>query len=595
MKIKELISGAPTDPGIYRMLGDDGNILYIGKAKNLKNRLKNYVGNNLSGKTLIMVRQIHSIEFVTTKNESEALILESRLIKKFQPKYNILLKDDKSFPYIIANMEHDYPQVTKYRGKMRHENAFGPFANVGEVNNALKFLQKTFNLRNCTDNYFKARKRPCLQYQIGRCSAPCVDKISREEYRISMQEAIMFLSGDSKKLQNNLAKQMEQLSQDMEYEKAAQIRDKIKNLSYIQIQNEALGVGTLDLDSIAVMENCGIYIISICFYRKGQFYGEKTYYPEGEAKNLGEILSYFIGQFYESHKAPAEIIINSQIDDLELLQDAISQIQKRKVKILNPIKGVKKSLIIKSVEYAEKALEVRIKSQGANMAILKEIAKLFHLEDSPNRIEVFDNSHIMGSHPVGAMIVSNRNGFDKGEYRIYNVKNTIGDDYAMLAEVMERRLVKVKEGKGQSPDLMIIDGGKGQLSTVLKVMDRMRMDLNIVSMSKGKDRNAGKEIFHLRNGDEFTLDRNNSVMKYLQILRDEAHNFAITSHRKKRSKSIYHSSLDKIANIGSMRKKSLLNHFGSIENIKEASIEDLMKVKNISKDLATNIYQSLRK
>lgn len=596
MSIKNLINNAPIEPGIYQMLDKDGAILYIGKAKALRNRLKNYMGNKLTGKTLLMVRQIETIEWVITKNESEALILESRLIRKHKPKYNVLLKDDKSFPYIMVKNDHDFPQVTKYRGKLNQEKNkyFGPFASAGEVNNALKFLQKNFKLRNCTDNYFKARKRPCLQYQIGRCSAPCVSKISKEEYASSIKQATMFLSGDSKKLHEKLAKEMDILSQTMEYEKAAEIRDRIRNLSYIQLKNETIGNEALDLDAIAVCEKLDIYAVTISFYRKGQFYGQKTYYPEGEAKNIGEVLSYFIGQFYQNTKAPKEIIINAQIDDTELLENAISQIQDSKVKIINPIKGVKKSLIVYTLEAGEKALESKIKNQSAKDDILEEIVELFDLDQIPERIEIYDNSHIMGTSAVGAMVVAGREGFLKNEYRIYNVENKIGDDYAMLAEVLTRRMNKIKEGKSTAPNLMIIDGGKGQLSTAKKVMDKMDLDLNMVAMSKGVDRNAGKEIFHMINREEFTLDRNNKAMKYLQILRDEAHNFAINSHRKKRSKTIYHSSLDKIPNVGSTRKKALLNYFGGIEEIKAATIEELMKVEGISRRVAEVIYESLK-
>lgn len=595
MKIKNLINNAPLEPGIYQMLDKGGTILYIGKAKVLRNRLKNYMGSKLTGKTLLMVRQIDNIEWVITKNESEALILESRLIRKHKPKYNVLLKDDKSFPYIIVRKDHDFPQVNKYRGKINKEKNkyFGPFASVMEVNNALKFLQKNFKLRNCTDNYFSQRKRPCLQYQIGRCSAPCVGKISKEEYVGSIREAIMFLSGDSKKLQSKLAKEMEIYAQNMEYEKAAEARDKIRNLSYIQLKNETAGGEALDLDSIAVCEKLETYCVTISFYRKGQFYGQKSYFFDGEAKSKEEALSSFIGQFYQNTNAPKEILTNIQIEDKDLLEKALYQMQGSKVKINAPTRGVKKSLIIDTIESCEKALGSKIKNQSAKDEILEEIVDLFDLDNIPERIEIFDNSHIMGSHAVGAMVVAGREGFIKNEYRIYNVENKIGDDYAMLAEVLTRRMKKIKEGKSKAADLMIIDGGKGQLSTAKKVMEKMELDLNIVAMSKGVDRNAGKEIFHLLDGREFTLDKNTKPMKYLQILRDEAHNFAINSHRKKRGKSIYHSRLDKISGIGPTRKKALLNYFGGIEEVKNATLKDLMKVEGISKKVAETIFDAL--
>lgn len=596
MNIKNLINNAPIEPGIYQMLDKDGIILYIGKAKVLRNRLKNYMGNKLTGKTLLMVRQIANIEWVITKNESEALILESRLIRKHKPKYNVLLKDDKSFPYIVVRKDHDFPQVNKYRGKVNKEKNkyFGPFASAMEVNNALKFLQKNFKLRNCTDNYFSQRKRPCLQYQIGRCSAPCVDKISKKEYAESIRQAIMFLSGDSKKLQAKLAKEMAAHSLNMEYEKAAEIRDRIRNLSYIQLKNETTAGEALDLDALAVSESLGTYGVTISFYRKGQFFGQKTYFFEGEAKSREEALSSFIGQFYQNSSAPSEIILNIKIDDSELLENAISQIQNSKVKILTPSRGPRKSIIVDTMEAGEKALESKIKNQSAKDEILEEIVDIFDLDAIPERIEIYDNSHIMGSSAVGAMVVAGREGFLKNEYRIYNMENKVGDDYAMLAEVLTRRMKKIKDGKSKAADLMIIDGGKGQLSTAKKVMDKMDMNLNMVAMSKGVDRNAGKEIFHMLDGKEFTLDRNTKPMKYLQILRDEAHNFAINSHRKKRGKNIYFSSLDKIPGIGPTRKKALLNYFGGIEEVKNATLKDLMKVEGISKKVAEWIFDALK-
>lgn len=596
MKIKELINNAPLEAGIYQMLDKDGVVLYIGKAKVLRNRLKNYMGNKLTGKTLLMVRQIENIEWVITKSESEALILESRLIRKHKPKYNVLLKDDKSFPYIIVRKDHDFPQVNKYRGKINKEKNkyFGPFASTMEVNNALKFLQKNFKLRNCTDNYFAARKRPCLQYQIGRCSAPCVGKISKTEYIDSIREAIMFLSGDSKKLQAKLAHEMEIYAQNMEYEKAAEARDKIRNLSYIQLNNKIAGGEALDLDAIAVCNKLDIYSVTISFYRKGQFYGQKSYFFEGEARSKEEALSSFIGQFYQNASSPKEILINTKIDDKDLLEEALFQMQNIKVKIHAPVRGMKKSLIIDTIDAGEKALDSKIKNQLAKDEILEEIVELFDLDDIPERIEIYDNSHIMGRSAVGAMVVAGREGFIKGEYRIYNVENKIGDDYAMLSEVLTRRMKKIREGKSNAADLMIIDGGKGQLSTAKKVMDKMGLELNIIAMSKGVDRNAGKEIFHMLDGREFTLDKNTKLMKYLQILRDEAHNFAINSHRKKRDKTIYHSSLDKIPGIGPARKKALLNYFGGIEEVKNATFQDLMKAEGISKKVAEYIFDSLK-
>ncbi len=597
MSIKQIIQNSPDAPGIYQMISGDGSILYIGKAKNIKKRLINYIGNNLTTRILLMVRQISRIEYVTTGNEAEALLLESRLIKKHQPKYNVLLKDDKSFPYIMLKQDNDFPQVTKYRGKISDSNYykfFGPFANVGAVNNSLKFLQKTFKLRNCTDSFFSNRTRPCLQYQIGRCSAPCVGKISKEEYAESVKQATVFLSGESQELQNELAHQMTIASNNMEYEKAAAIRDKIQNLSHIQLGGDNLKEGIVDLDAIAITEKYGLYCVAICFYRGRQFYGNKLYFPTGDNSSMSEVLSYVIGLFYQNRICPKEIIVNTEIEDKEILESALYQLHNIHTKIYVPLKAVKKSLIDSALTSAEEGLKIKIKTQDTNLEILNKIAELFGLAEVPKRIEIYDNSHIMGAHAVGAMVVSTPEGFSKKEYRSYNVENKTGDDYAILREVMNRRMKKIIAGDGPIPDLMIIDGGKGHLSTAIEVMKKLGVALNIVAMSKGVDRNAGREVFHIDSKEEFTLDKNDSAMKYLQILRDEAHNFAINTHRKKRTKAIYFSSLDEIEGIGNSRKKALLHFFGGIDAIKAASIEDLIKVQGISKSVAEKIWYSFR-
>lgn len=595
MRLKELIKNAPDDPGIYQMLGKDGEILYIGKAKNLKKRLKSYVSRSLNGKTLILVRKVYSLELTTTPNESEALILESRLVRKHQPRYNILLKDDKSFPYIMVRGDHDFPQILKYRGKvdLENRNLFGPFANVGEVNNALKFLQKTFKLRNCTDNYFKQRTRPCLQYQIGRCSAPCVGKISEAEYKDSVEEAKLFLRGQSKELQKSLAKKMDAASSNMEYEKAASYRDRIKNLSYIQLKGDEVDSEKIDFDIVAASEYAGTYGIIVCFYRKGQFYGQKIYFPEGDVGSISEAISSFLGMFYQNHRPANEILLNAEIEDKDIYREAWMQLHSIKPKISVPIRGYKNSLLLSTIDALEKNIKSRVKANKINRELLDEITDLFDLPSIPERIEIYDNSHIMGAHAVGAMVVSKPSGFDKKEYRIYNVENENGDDYSMLREVLSRRMKKILKKEGEVPNLMIIDGGKGQLGVAGKLMEEMDLSLNVVSMSKGLDRNSGRETFHKLSGESFTLDRDLPVMKYLQIMRDEAHNFAISNHRKKRAKSMYFSSLDNVQDIGPMRKKALLNYFGGIDEIKKASIEELARVDNISLKMAKRIYDQI--
>ena len=603
LTIKSTLLSVPEASGIYQMLGDKGEILYIGKAKNLKNRLKNYISTQLTTRIINLVSKITAIEYITTSNESEALLLESRLIKKHQPKYNVLLKDDKSFPYIKARFDHGFPQIIKYRGKITKEGQyFGPFANVGEVNRVLTFLQKTFKLRNCTDNYFAGRKRPCLQYQIGRCSAPCVGKISEADYNASVNEALAFLKGNNIELQKDLAKQMAAASSNEDYEKAAFIRDKIKSLSYIQTESDNHISILHSTDVIAAVEASGIICISVSFYRFGNFYGHKLFFMDVEVDNstslssrplCAEAISSFIGTFYQDIPIPEEIIISHIIEDNDLILKALEQIHGISTKITIPTKGLKKSLINKAEESANEGLKQKVKNEGVSRQIYEEIAEVFHLTQIPERIEIYDNSHISGTSAVGAFVVAAPGGFQKKEYRCYNMENKIGDDYAMLREVLVRRLGKLKNSDSKRPDLMLIDGGKGQLSVAIEVMNKLEIDIPVSAIAKGADRNAGRETFYLPSGEEFTFDRNKPLMKYLQILRDEAHRFAITSHRKKRAKAMNISSLDDIADIGPARKKALLSYFGSIYAIKSASVEEIAKVPGVSRALAKVILEGL--
>jgi excinuclease ABC subunit C len=595
--VKDVLLRVPELPGIYQMFDVNGDILYIGKAKNLKNRLKTYISSMLSTRIINLVEAIASIEYIVTSNEAEALLLEARLIKSHQPKYNILLKDDKSFPYIMVRSDHNIPQILKYRGKLSADNLFfGPFASIGDVNNALKFLHKTFKLRNCTDAYFNQRKRPCLQYEIGMCSAPCVGKISDKEYHQSFSEAIEFLSGNSTKLQASLAVQMNEYSENMNYERAAVIRDKIKNLSYIQMESSNYLSNLNNIDVIVAVANTDSICIAISFYRFGHYYGHKIIFPEKSmtsVDSIEELLSSFVSVFYQNKLPPDEVILSHKIYDMDILEDALSQIHGTKVKISVPIKSVKKTLIDKAIAIATEGLNNKIKHFGINRSILERMAQLFHLTEAPLRIEIYDNSHIMGSFAVGAFVVSTPSGFDKKEYRYYNVENKIGDDYAMLREVITRRCSKLLKDNTKTPDLMLIDGGKGQLSVVTKVMQGLSLDIPVVAIAKGPDRNSGREFFYLTSGEEMTLDRNDPLMKYLQILRDEAHRFAITTHRNKRTRAIMVSSLDHIKGVGKTRKRALLHHFGSVEAIRSATVEDICKVYGVSRELAKEILEHL--
>jgi len=636
--VRSSIEDAPSLPGVYKMLAFDKQIIYIGKAKNLNKRLTSYLKPDINTKTLRMLELAYSLEYTITSSEVEALLLEAQLIKKFQPKFNILLKDDKSFPYIKLRLDHDYPQLIKYRGRnLIGGKFFGPFASSEHVTSTLVELQKIFKLRSCSDNYFANRKRPCLEYQIGRCVAPCVSKISKEKYNELVSQIDDFLSGKTKELQYNLSQKMQELSANLNFEEAAEIRDRIKALSYIQLKSglSLNNIKNADVIAIAVYNNS--YCIQVFMYRNGQSCGNLAYFPsDTEDVTKEEMLTYFISQFYQSKKPPEEIIVNSQIIDHEIVAEAIGSLSNNKIIITFPHHGNKAQLIENAYNNGVLALEQHLKNSIKSHLILQEVKEIFNLVDIPSRIEIYDNSHIMGAFAVGSMVVATEEGFDKKEYRLYNVnielKNNIslpklpseenedraqaamysnvvtdssvdseiefkkrsrGDDYGMLREVLTRRFTKLKKEPNKTPSLMIIDGGKGHLSVVLEVMNKFNVSIPFVCMSKGPDRNSGREQFHMIGKTTFTLDKNQNIMKYLQILRDEAHNFAIRGHRKKRSNAIRVSSLDDIKFIGKIRKKALLHYFGSYKAICEASISDLSQVTNISKSCAKNIFNAL--
>lgn len=594
--IKSHLGDTPDYPGVYRMLDTNKKVIYIGKAKNLKNRLKQYTGGDLTLKTQTMISLTHYLEYSVTESESAALLLEAQLIKKFKPKFNILLKDDKSFPYIKLRLDHDFPQLLKYRGKdFENGNFFGPFASVKQVEVTLLELQKIFKLRSCSDPYFASRKRPCLQYQINRCYAPCTGKISKQSYDELVGQVQAFLLGKNKTLQEDLAKKMQVLSDELKFEQASEIRDRIRALSYIQLKAENSGF-VKDTDLIALAESRGQYCVELYIYRAGQACGNQPYFLEHtEGKSIVEIMEAFIMGLYQDKIPPQNIVLSHPIDSIHSIEKALQALHGSKVKIISPNKN---KLLEVAIENAQIALEQRIKKSVQNLHSLEEVQKLFDLPTTPNRIEVYDNSHIQGSFAIGAMIVAGLEGFEKKEYRLFTIKepakNPIGgDDYAMLREVLTRKLSRLKTEPQRRPDLMIIDGGRGHMKIVSEVLENFGLDIPFVCMSKGVDRNSGKEQFHRPNHESFTLDKNLPVMKYLQILRDEVHNFAIKSHRKKRSKAIRISSLDHIPNIGKIRKKSLLSYFGSFAAISDASVQELAKVDGISKELAQIIFDSL--
>ncbi|CAK6518661.1 excinuclease ABC subunit UvrC [Rickettsia helvetica] len=632
--IKSKLIDAPERSGVYRMFDVNKQVIYVGKAKNLKKRLTNYIKSDLDNKTLRMIANTCFLEYSITNSEVEALLLEAQLIKKCQPKFNILLKDDKSFPFIKLRLDHDFPQLLKYRGKTLNDGKFfGPFASSAEVNTTLTELQKIFKLRSCTDNYFNSRTRPCLQYEIKRCYAPCIGKINKEDYRDLVTQVKDFLQGRTKELQENLSKKMEELSSQMRFEEAAEIRDRIKALSYVQLK---AGVSDIvkDADIIAIVEKNGHYCVEVFLYRAGQACGNIPYFPTStENSTKEEVLEYFLLQFYQKQQVPAEIIINHEINDKENVIEVIKKINNiLQLNITVPNKGGKAKLVQNAETNALFSLEQYLKKFAKNQEIMLEIKELFDLSEIPERIEIYDNSHIQGKFVVGVMIVAGKAGFDKKEYRVFSLSSPAstlsshglttgsstltnnldprffrgddiknrgddikGDDYEMLRQVLTRRLTRLKNEPHKLPNLMIIDGGRGHLGIVKEVMDKFEMNIPFVCMSKGVDRNAGLEQFHMTGKEVFTLDKNLPIMKYLQILRDEAHNFAIKNHRLGRSRAIKISSLDDIEGIGETRKKALLHYFGSYKAVCDATIDELAKVNGISKSLAEMIFRTLHK
>jgi excinuclease ABC subunit C len=594
--IESELALVPNAPGIYRMLNQFKQIIYIGKAKNLKKRLSSYTKPDLIGKTANIVAQTYHLEYVTTNSEVEALLMEAQLIKKFQPKFNILLKDDKSFPYIQLRTNHDFPQLVKYRGKdLSSGKFFGPFASALSVNMALNELQKIFKLRNCTDTDFANRTRPCIQYEIGRCYAPCVKKISKEDYSDLVWQVQNFLTGKGAELQKILSQKMEDLSSSMRFEEAAEIRDRIKALSYIQLKSGLQNSNIIDADIVAIAEENNNYCIQVFFYRARYACGNMAFFPtHTNDSTKSEVLETFISQFYQNRPPPKEILLNHNITNHDVFIEAIQTLHNTKTKLSTPNHTHKIQLLENAYSNAVLALRNHLKKAAKNQAMFEEIRNLLKINDKLQRIEIYDNSHISGTHAIGAMVVATPEGLDKKEYRAINIKDhNTGDDYAMLQEVLTRRFTRLQTEPDKKPNLMIIDGGKGHMSVVQKVLMEFNLTIPFLCMSKGADRNAGREQFHAPNHATFTLDKNSNLMKYLQILRDEAHNFAIKKHRLKRSRGIKTSSLDNIPNIGEARKKALLNYFGDFKTIQDASIAELTKAPGISKVIAKTIFDAL--
>ncbi len=601
--IKSCLENMPETSGVYMMTAESGKILYVGKAKNLKKRVANYTALEKNPRRIqMMIAWIATVEIVTTNSESEAFLLEANLIRKHRPRYNILLKDDKSFPYILIT-GGDFPMLVKHRGQRgKKGDYFGPFASADSVHKTIDTLQKSFLLRVCSDSVFKSRKRPCLEYQIKRCSAPCVGKIGREEYGKLVSQAKDLLSGKENNLQSALAKKMEDASGAMCYEEAAAYRDRIKALSHVRAHQLMSVLGLKDADIIAVFTREGGVCVQVAFYRAGQNYGSKSFFPSNAEDNSpAEIVAAFLPQFYRFNAPPAEIIINHQPEDAAESEEALSQIAGRKVEITVPLRGDKLALVNDIYAKAAEALERKMREETTQKSLYNGLAKKLGLEVVPERIEVFDNSHIMGTNALGGMIVATPEGFAKNSYRKFNIQSEItpGDDYGMLREVLTRRYGRLKkehpvQEEGVWPDLILIDGGAGHLKTAAEVFADLGInDVTFACIAKGPDRNAGREIFHMPGKTPFSLEKNDPVLYLLQRLRDEAHRFAIEGHRARRAKAITKSELDEIEGIGTKRKRALLNYFGSVKAIKDAMIEDLLKVEGIDKKTAQVIFAGL--
>ncbi|MBQ9731808.1 MAG: excinuclease ABC subunit UvrC [Alphaproteobacteria bacterium] len=579
---------APEKSGVYRMISEHDEILYVGKAKNIKKRITAYSHiEKLPLRLQQMVAQIVRMEFIVVDNEARALLVENELIKKYKPRYNILLKDDKTFPHLMIDILSAYPSLRKYRGSRNSKNKyFGPFASVLAVNSVLDVLQKAFLLRSCRDNVFKNRTRPCLMYQIKRCSAPCVGKISEEDYRKLVNEAVDFLEGKNTLIQNNLKMQMKSASDNLDYEKALILRDRIKALTNIQSKQNVEYANIKSADVIALVKNKNLICIQVFFIRSGQNCGNVPYFPlQAEEATDGETLEAFLSSFYSGQVVPKEIIISMQLENKEFLEQALG------TKIVVAKKGNKAFLVKMAEENAKEAIDRKLAMISTVKDNLKDFAETFKLSKIPERIEVYDNSHNQGSYAVGAMVVATQEGFDKKNYRKFNIKNTVEtrDDFAMMQEVLKRRFAKMtSENK---PDVILLDGGRGQLNAVHDILQEFDLTgITIIAISKGPERNAGKEFYHVLGQDSFALEYRSPLAFYLQNLRDEAHRFAIGTHRQKRAKSMLVSRLDEIEGIGAKRKRDLLGHFGSVEAISQAKVKDLQKVSGISKKTAEKIY-----
>ena len=606
--VQSYLKTLDNSPGVYRMLDETGKILYVGKARSLKKRVSNYANpNGHTPRILRMISQTRRMMFLTTRTETEALLLEQNLIKQLKPHFNVLLRDDKSFPMIMLTGHHDFPQIKKHRGARKAKgDYFGPFASGGAVNRTLNQLQRVFMLRDCSDSMFNSRTRPCLQYQIKRCTGPCCGKITTEDYAATVKDARDFLQGRSSNIQASLAKEMQAASDAMEFERAAAFRDRINALTQVQQAQGINPQNVAEADIIALHMEGGQACVQVFFIRANQNWGNKDFYPrtgqggEGnEGADPGEVLQAFVTQFYDNREPPRMVLISNAVDDPDLVAEALAQKAGRKVEVSVPQRGERADLVDNAMRNARESLARKMAETATQAKLLRGVAEAFDLKAPPKRIEAYDNSHIQGAHAVGAMIVAGPEGYMKSQYRKFNIKGddlTPGDDFGMMKEVMTRRFKRLqKEDPNREtdawPDLLLIDGGAGQVSAVREIMKECGVeDIAMVGVAKGVARDHGKEEFYRTGKRPFALQRNDPVLYFIQRLRDEVHRFAIGTHRAKRSKAIGATPLDEVAGVGATRKRALLAHFGSAKAVSRAGLEDLKAVDGISNALAEVIY-----
>jgi excinuclease ABC subunit C len=606
--IRETVKVLKPTPGVYRMLDARGEVLYVGKARSLKARVANYTQiAQLSGRLQRMVSQTRAMEIITTNSEAEALLLEAQLIKRFRPPFNVLLRDDKSFPFILLRADHAYPRIQKHRGARRAKgNYYGPFASAGSVNTTLNALQKLFLLRSCTDSFFNNRDRPCLLYQIKRCSAPCVGRIDAPGYDALVRQAKDFLSGKSGAVQADLERQMAEAAANLDFETAAMLRDRLRAATFIQGSQAINAAGLGDADVFALAASKGQMSVQSFFIRGGQNWGHRALFPRHTAEvDEAQVLANVMLQFYEEVPPPPTILVDRELPEAELIEAALSELAGRKVRLSIPERGDRRKLMMQAQRNAVESLERRLAETGTKARLNRELAEFLELDAPPQRIEVYDNSHIQGTKAVGAMVVSGPDGFEKGQYRKFNIREAqTNDDFAMMREVMARRFRNFAEGEENPeakagghetiiPDLILIDGGKGQLSSVMRVLEEIGIadEVAVIGIAKGPHHGReGREVFHFPDGREKLLPVNSPLLFHLQNLRDEVHRYVIGAHRAKRSKSITASPLDEIPGIGPARKRALLLHFGTASKVRAAALEDLQRAPGVSATVARKVY-----